>query len=188
MKKFKNLLTAFTLVLFFGASAQTSATFWSLGNERNIAPVGKRQIIPQKYLIYSLQNTSLKTTLFAAPSEKSVNVTHSGCIIYLPVPDGSFQRFRVVESPIMAEALAAAFPQIKTFSIHGVDDPYASGKLDWNAFGFHGLIRSPKGDFFIDPFCVGNTKDYITYYTLDFVKDPSAIAPEIGVMESKKKK
>ena len=71
---------------------------------------------------------------------------------------------------IMEPALAAAYPDIKTYSIKGITDVYANGKIDVNEFGFHGMIRSTKGDIFIDPYCQKNTENYITYYTTDFIK------------------
>lgn len=144
--------------------------FWSPVAESSIRVSGDRQIVPQKYLTFSLKDNALKNTLFQAPLEKNVQIGQSTCIISLPLPNGKIQRFRVVEAPVMAEALAAAFPDIKTFSVKGIDDPYASGKLDWNEFGFHGMIITMNGDFFIDPYCLNNTADYISYYTSDFVK------------------
>ena len=95
------------------------------------------------------------------------------------------QHFKIIESPIMAEELASAFPNIKTFSLKGIDDPYANGKLDWNEFGFHGMILSVNGDFFIDPYCNGDLNNYIIYYTNDFVKDPSLRIPENQNQEKK---
>jgi hypothetical protein len=114
----------------------------------------------------------LKSALSQAPNEKKVLIGESSCIISLPLPNGNIQRFRIVESPIMAEELAAAFPDIKTYSVKGIDDPYASGKIDWNEFGFHGMILTMNGDFFIDPYCLNNTVDYISYYRNDFEKAP----------------
>lgn len=163
----------FFTALFFGASLSsqnTENTFWSSTNESSIRLAGERQITPQKYRTFSLTGSTLKEKLFHAPHEKNVSVYKSDCIIFLPVPNGSFQRFRVVESPIVAEESVAAFPDMKTFSVKGIDDEDAIGRLDWNEFGFHGMISSIKGDFFIDPFCVNNVKDYQSYYTADFVK------------------
>jgi hypothetical protein len=84
----------------------------------------------------------------------------------------------------MAPELAAKFPSIKTYNVKGINDKGAYGKLDWNEFGFHGMIRTANGDFFIDPFCSNNTSDYISYYTSDFSKDPSLRLPELEVMHS----
>jgi hypothetical protein len=181
MKKF--LLLA-TLIISAGFSAQNDK-YWSPKSEKSIQVTGKRQIIPKKYLTFSLNGTELKDKLFSAPNERSVKINDSQCIVTLPVPDGKMQQFRIVESSIMEPALAAQFPNIKTFSVKGIDDPYANGKLDWNEQGFHGMIRSVNGDFFIDPYCVGNLTDYITYYTKDFEKDPSQTMPEVGVINNK---
>ena len=188
MKKSTIALSLIAL-LSFGLNAQSNNDkFWSPVSESAIQKSGKRQIVPQKYLAFQLNGNDLRTQLLSAPHENSVKINESTCIITLPLPNGTFQRFRVVESPIMEPALAAAYPDIKTYSIKGIDDVYANGKLDWNEFGFHGMIRSINGDFFIDPYCLQNVKDYITYYTADFVKDPSQILPEVGVIENKEEK
>jgi hypothetical protein len=154
---------------------------WSPLNESGIVLHGKRQIIPQKYVCMHLSEGDFKSKLFSAPQEKNTRIGESTCIITLPLPNGNFERFRVVESPIIMEPLASQFPDMKTFSIKGIDDAFANGKVDWNEFGFHGMVRSPNGDFFIDPYCVNNTADYIVYYISDFVKNPSERLPEAGL-------
>jgi hypothetical protein len=180
----KKLLLLAALIISAGVSAQTDR-YWSPKTEKSIQLTGKRQIIPKKYLTFSLNGAGLKDKLFSAPNERSVKINDSQCIVTLPAPDGKMQQFRVVESPIMEPGLASQFPNIKTFSVKGIDDPYANGKLDWNEQGFHGMIRSVNGDFFIDPYCVANLNDYITYYTKDFEKDPSQTMPEAGVINYK---
>ena len=157
-----------------------SETFWSPQTEAAIPLNGVRQIIPQRYLSFHLNFNELKNLLSKAPGERAVNLSQSPLIIDLPLPNGLLQRYRVVESPVMAPELAAAYPNIKTYSIRGIDDPHASGKLDITEFGVHAMVMSPEGDFFIDPYCVNNTGDYITYYTSDFKKDGQSILPEAG--------
>ncbi|MCW3075727.1 MAG: hypothetical protein JWO32_336 [Bacteroidetes bacterium] len=182
----KKILVITLTVLAFMMNSQNSVDrFWLPVNESNIKVSGKRQIIPQKYLTIQLSDSELKNKLFSAPLESNVKINESPCIITLPLPDGTFQQFKVVESPIMEKGLADQFPDFKTFSIKGINDPYANGKLDWNENGFHGMVRTINGDFFIDPYCVGNVTDYISYYTKDFSKDPSQKLPEIGVLDKK---
>lgn len=168
------LLTGLLALNPFNQQAQSA--FWSPVAESSIPLEGKRQIIPQRYLTLRLQSEAFKALLFRAPMEGSPESLE----LELPLPNGSLQRFKVVESPILPEPLASQYPELKTFSLKGIDDPRAVGKLDWSAFGFHAMVRSPRGDFFIDPYCVSNTRDYLVYYTADFKKDPSQILPELG--------
>jgi hypothetical protein len=179
MTKIFTLLACLTLSLFSFAQEQR---FWSPVSENNITPKGGREIIPQKYKTFHLDLAEMKSKLLSAPSDVNVNISNSNCIIYLPIANGEIQAFKVVYAPIMEEGLATAYPHIKTFSIKGIDDVYANGKIDFGDFGFHAMIRSVHGDVFIDPYCRGNKKDYITYYTNDFKKDPAHMLPEVGVI------
>lgn len=181
MKKLFSFLLL-TGSLFLSGRFLAQNAYWTPVNESSIRATGKRQIIPQKYLTVALNGSVLKDKLFSAPHEKAVKLRESTCIISLPLPNGQMQSFRIVESPIMAPELAAKFPEIKTFSVKGIDDPYANGKLDWGSNGFHGMIRTIHGDYFIDPYCTENTNAYITYYTADFKKDPAHISIEEGVV------
>jgi hypothetical protein len=181
MKKLFTLLTACALSSF--SMAQSVQKIWNSIPEKNISPKGHREIIPQKYLTFHLNMEELKLALASAPLDSNVPINESNCIIYLPIANGELQAFRVVEAPIMEPGLANGYPQIKTYSVKGIDDVYANGKIDLNDFGFHGMIRSIKGDVFIDPYSRGNKSDYIAYYTRDFKKDPSHMLPEVGVIE-----
>lgn len=176
MKKILSIIVAIGFVSV--AQSQNTSKYWKPVTEKEITVEGIRQIIPKKYLTVSLQNNELKKALFAAPNERTVAIKNSATVIELPLPDGTFEKFTVVEAPIMASGLAGKYPHIKTFSIHGVDDAYASGKLDWNDFGFHGMIRTPKGDFFIDPYTNKDITNYITYYTADYERDINLRIPE----------
>ncbi len=180
----KLILPAIALVLCLGTNAQSGDNHWNASTDKNVALTGKRQIVPNKYLVYNLNLANLKTQLATAPNEKTTIINNSNCIITLPAPNGEMQLFKVVEAPIMEPALAAAYPDIKTYSIKGITDVYANGKIDVNEFGFHGMIRTINGDFFIDPYCLQNTADYITYYTADFVKPEQDRLPEVGLENS----
>lgn len=180
MKKLLSIVAGLSFTGF--AWAQSTGAFWMPKAESSIQQTGEREIVPRKYLTYSLNSSILKTSLMAAPSEKTTGLSNSPSVIYLPAPNGQMQAFRVVESPVMDEALTASFRNIRTYNVQGIDDSYAYGKLDWNDYGFHGSIRSVNGNFFIDPYCRNNQQDYMTYYTADFSKDPSKMANEVGVI------
>ncbi len=101
------------------------------------------------------------------------------------MPDGTLKKFRVVESPVMAPELCAAYPMIKTFNVMGIDLPGTYGKLDFTMWGFHAMLRGLAGDIYIDPFCRFNNEDYNVYYRNDYQKDQSKILPEIGIIDNR---
>lgn len=187
----KKLYRIFLVIFIFsgsvGLAQNRDSQLWFPVKESLIPVNGVRQIIPQKYATFSLSQAALWAKLSEAPHERNVFINNSTCIISLPLPDGEIQQFRVVESPVMAPELAASFPEIRTYSIKGLDDPYANGKIDWNEFGFHAMVLRPSGDFFIDPYCVRNTGDYMSYYTSDFVKKASQRVHEEGVEGAEEK-
>ncbi|MEJ7684954.1 MAG: hypothetical protein WKG06_45335 [Segetibacter sp.] len=84
------------------------------------------------------------------------------------MPDGSFNSFNLTETSMMEPGLAAEFRNIKTYSGQGIDDPYATIKLDWSIRGFHAMIFSPvKGSVYIDPYVQETLTNYISYYKTD---------------------
>jgi hypothetical protein len=167
------ILTALTGTFF----AQKN-NLWSPIPEAQIEQRGQRQIVPLNYRTFHLETAELSALLRSVPDEKEGVSPLKLPILYLPLPDGSLQRFSIVESPIMAPELSASFPDIKTYSLRGIDDVHASGKADLTEFGFHAMVLSPAGDFYIDPYCLNSSVDYISYYKSDFKKDPAHVLPE----------
>jgi PKD repeat protein len=180
----KSLIAGALLLTVSSATAQEQRVDnWKPIFEKEVRTQGQRVIIPSKYRIFRVAD-DLKSILFSAPHETTVSLQTSPVIIDLPMPDGSLQKFRVVEAPVMEAELANQFPDIKTFSVVGVDQPGTYGKLDWTEFGFHGMLFASGERIFIDPYCRNNTEDYISYYTSDFSKDQSQrMIPECGATD-----
>lgn len=178
----KTILLSSIIISFICIKAQSNTSLWKPINEKDISVTGKRDIVPEKYKAFRVDMISLKALLSSAPMDKNIITENSPAIINLPMPDGTTQDFKITESPVMEESLQNNFLNIRTYSIRGIDDKYASGKLDLTEFGFHGMIRSPNGDVFIDPYCKWNTQDYISYFTNDFNKPLSDRLPEVGVL------
>ena len=97
---------------------------------------------------FEVDNNALRNQLNQAPHE---TLGDRSRLIQLPLPDGSLASFTIVESPVMKPALAARYPDIKTYKIYAVDDPTVSGRVDITPQGFHAMLFTAKGRLFIDP-------------------------------------
>lgn len=171
-------LTAAFLLIFSVASlfavarpvhAQDSSSdgVWSDLPDGVFAARAEQQIAPQKYRALVLNPAALEAQLATAPQEGSA-ARGTGTVLTLPLPDGAWGRFQIVESPIMAPELAAQFPEIKTYAGQGLDDPTATIRLDWTPAGFHAIILSGGDTVYIDPLFRGNVTNYASYFKGDF--------------------
>ncbi|MEM6797831.1 MAG: hypothetical protein AAF725_27935, partial [Acidobacteriota bacterium] len=118
-------------------------SLWSELDESLVRAAAQRDIVPTKYRTIRLDIERLDEVLRSAPLDNSTQLGAAAepLILSLPMPEGDrFQRFAVVESPIMAPELAAKFPQIKTYRGQGLDDPSAHVRFDRTPKGFHAMI------------------------------------------------
>ncbi len=165
--KFLIILLIFCFNAIF-LSAQSD--LWIDITNEQVTPVGNRYIIPESYRTLRLNVDRMRQLLQSAPMEFTVQARENPSIISIPMPDGSFQQFKYWESPTMEPELQAKFPEIRTYTGQGIDDPYATIKLDFTPHGFHAQILSPNGRVFIDPHNQGDIYHYISYYTKDYKK------------------
>ncbi|MGH7486163.1 MAG: reprolysin-like metallopeptidase, partial [bacterium] len=100
-------------------------------------------------------------------AERSATAAVSPLVINLPYPDGTNRRFRVEESPILEPALAAKFPEIRTFVGQGIDDPTATARLSLTTLGFHAMVLSAPGTVFIDPYRRWDARYVLSYFKAD---------------------
>ncbi|MDO9374920.1 MAG: zinc-dependent metalloprotease family protein [Ferruginibacter sp.] len=170
----KPLLPRILVLLFlaiFTLQSQAQNKFFRDVTESKISRVQQRQIIPTKYRTLSLDKPGIAAFVKRVPSEKTLTNRGMAPVIELPMPSGEVARFRIWESNVLEAPLAEQFPDIKTFTGQGIDDPSATLKLDLTPAGFHAMIlSSAAGSIFIDPYAKGNTTDYITYRKADFIK------------------
>ncbi len=137
-----------------------------------VAAAGQPWIRPTVFKPITLNTPALIAALAGAPMEFTPQAAAKPLILWFPMPDGSFARFRVVESPIMEAPLAAEFPDIRTYSGQGVDDPFATVRFDRTPLGFHSQLLSPNGAVYIDPYSRNDTVDYSVYYKRDYTHQP----------------
>lgn len=156
------------------SQAAPPAEIWREIDEASLGTAKQfdRQIIPQRYRVFELDEAALFTTLNRAPMEFSEAAKSSAPVLMLlPMPDGTMQRFRIQESPVMEPALAARRPDLRTFNAQGIDDPAAVMRFDHTPAGFHAMVLSPNGTVFVDPYSKNDTRTYISYYKRDYVRD-----------------
>ena len=137
--------------------------------DNQINPLTSRLVT---YRAYQMDANALAATLKKAPMEFTVEIRQSPLVITLPMPDGSFSRFAIVESPIVSGQIAADHPELKTYTGQGLDDPYATVRLDYTPDGFHAFILSPHGDIFIDPYTRGDQARYVSYFKSEVIANP----------------
>jgi len=177
----KVILLLFTFAVSFEINAQNYFFAEARESEISAAAIGKRVIIPEKYKTLVLDTRSIQSFLGRLPIELRPGAIEQGQIIELPMPDGGKAKYRIWESPVMEKGLAEKFPQIKTYTGQGIDDPTATIKIDFTELGFHAMVLSDiTGNIFIDPYRQFDTRNYISYYKKDLLnKHPF----ECGVSE-----
>ncbi|MBS1518091.1 MAG: hypothetical protein JSS91_08380 [Bacteroidetes bacterium] len=147
-------------------SAQQNNSVWT--DKADLSKNDIPEVLPEKFRYLKLDYVSMRGMLRTAPFELSERAFNSPLVIELPHPDGGMSKFYVTEYSMMEPGLAEEFPEIKTYNVKGIDDPYAVGKIDVTSAGFHGMILTVNGDYFIDPVRIGNPENYISFYKSDY--------------------
>ncbi|MBI1764043.1 MAG: VCBS repeat-containing protein, partial [Acidobacteria bacterium] len=145
------------------AAAQSEPLWQDVSATQLNGVSGERWVHPLTYRGLRLNQTALAQLLAQAPLERTPEAQSKQLIIEMPLPADGMGRFRFVEAPIMAPALAAKFPALKTYYGQGLDDPTASVRFDVTLTGFHAMILSAGETTYIDPLARGNADFYLSY-------------------------
>ena len=132
----------------------------SRGKRRSI---GEVETARKFYRELNLNAIAQREVLRHAPMEFSKAARQTQVIMTLPMPDGTLDRFRIEESPVMAPRLAALFPGIKTYRGQGLDDPTATTRFDVTPTGFHAIVVSAHRTVIIEPSARGRSGLYFSY-------------------------
>jgi Metallo-peptidase family M12B Reprolysin-like/Ig-like domain CHU_C associated len=96
--------------------------------------------------------------------------------IDLPLPDGSYKKFKVVSSEVMDKKLKDKYPDINTFRIFSASKKEnLFGTLTVSQSGLHAIIFTEEGDVLIHP-----TNAYASQYTSSF-QNLNELAAACGV-------
>jgi hypothetical protein len=152
MKKLMNACTlkrfCFYLILILSiASSNTNAqNFWQL-LPNNTPIIGKKNIHPNVFTIWKLDNSSFENFQIGIPLESDKAYKE----LYLPTPEGTLELYKVYENPVMMPLLQAKYSNIRTYTAINVNDEGIMAKLDYTPFGFHAMVMDYDQTYFIDP-------------------------------------
>jgi chitodextrinase len=154
---YKLLTVALLSITSFGF-AQQKDSFWKSTTKSNKIALESRMQLPENNL-FELNVLALKNDLANSP-KRNENAKRSKVIISIPNAEGKLEKFSVYENSIMDPALAARYPEIKSYVGIGIDNATATAYFSVSPLGFKSMtIAADKPAVFIEP----TTKDLTTY-------------------------
>jgi Metallo-peptidase family M12B Reprolysin-like len=182
-------LTAAAMVSFalLSSAVTAGAPLWSDAESAQVLKRGERKVIADRSRTMSLDFGAMLQLLQTVPREIDVAVPDSEFEIDLPLPEGGFARFRVVETPVMAPELAARFPSIKTYLAQDVNNPATTARLDITARGFRAQVIANTHTSFIEPYQIGDVSTYTVFNKSDYTPDREPMRCHVTGQEIKSK-
>ena len=161
------------------AAAHPSQAFWTdvRGTPAALSARGTEPTVTlQRFRGLALDRSGLSAVLAAAPAEFSAAARSRPMIVSLPHPGGGWQRFELVDSPVMEPGLAARHPNIRTYSGRGIDDPTATLRMSVSQIGLQASVRAQGGSWHIDPYYHLDESLYASYFRRDAVNTRAPFA------------
>ena len=145
-----------------GTSTESADGIWEKIDKSSVDTSQLKIPAATSYQAVRLNKEALTEQLARAPMEFSGDLRNSPAVLSLPMPDGSFQRFLIEESPVLDAELVARYLEIKkSYRGQGIEDGTATLRFDWTPLGFHALVLSADHPAVnIQP---TNRKDQTTY-------------------------
>ena len=146
--------------------SRSADNVWHFADKPGVsADVGTRRL-PNTYMTVRLDRDALQESL-ARVSKRRHNAPLP--VLTLPMPDGSFARFRVDAAP------GPSREAVQAYRGRGLDT--GDARIEWTAKGLHAIVLTPRGSVYVDP-VPGVAGDYATYYAKDAGR-PLLDAPDL---------
>jgi chitodextrinase len=155
----KNKLLSLALLVITSYSfAQEKNSFWKTSTKSNLVSLESATNLPEKF-VFDLDVNALKSKLATSPKRNSSAKT-SSVVLSLPTADGEMEQFNVFENSNMDPALAARYPEIKSYIGIGVANPSTKVFFSVSPLGFKSMtLYADKSAVFIEPI----SQDFTTY-------------------------
>lgn len=143
---------------------QTRANrMWRDADTLKFRPSCPGKILPLSYRLLEADTVQIKKQLLIEGDFPGV-VSKDTVFIELPLPDGSWEKFRITQVQVMAPVLAAKYPDIKTWSGNSTLYPADQVRLEVNSYTARIMILSTRGTILLESFCSDNRKLVMSFY------------------------
>ncbi len=148
----------FYLFLFCISSICAQQSSWKIMTSKSLITKEK---------IQSRKSSPKYFDLFTLDIENFKQEVAKNDFISIPNHKGGFSKFRIKESSNFDKQVSKTYGNISSYSIYGITDQTASGKISIGLDGVHVIVFSAKhSTFFIDPYTTDKSS-YITYQKSD---------------------
>ena len=159
----KQFFTAMLLVCGTGLflTAQTEFRTWRALNptETTFLKTEKNETPWKDSYDFHLAVSDLASFLKQSYQEKTAKLTS----LSLPLGPKKTVRFQLHPSSVLPADLAQKYPDILTFKGQSLDGQAYQARFSWTSKGFHAIIGTPEGTYFIDPHPSGKKEIYTSY-------------------------
>ncbi|WP_415060689.1 reprolysin-like metallopeptidase [Flavobacterium sp.] len=175
--KLKLLCVSLLASISFSVAQSTSP--WTKVSTFSSGVLESRLDLPQQNL-FNLNVEAVKQSLNTVPNRFSSQ--KNGIVMEFPNETGKMERFSVFENSQMEAALAAQYPEIKSYIGIGIDNPTSTIYFSISPLGFKSMqLNAGKSAVFIEPISSDLTT-YTVYRKADKVKHFSPF--ECGVIDT----
>jgi hypothetical protein len=129
----------------------SKSSIWTLLDASKLNQIGDS--LPKKFIAYQLDEEALRKAIATDSIGKRK-------VVSFPTPDSSFTNYSIAETQVMAPALAAKYPLLKSYEGVEVANRLNRLRADFNEQSFHAQFVSLSGEYFISP--IG--KQELNYY------------------------
>lgn len=127
--------------------------------------VADRQIHPTQARLIDLDVHAVQSLVATLPSETQAAARQALPTLTLPMPNGELITFQLHATEVMAPALAARYPQIRTFAGTVSGRPDVRARFDLSPRGLRAQVFTPQGEVYIDPLSRSRADRHQIYYT-----------------------
>ena len=138
-------------------------------DETEAASAPDERVPPSKRKTFNLDLDAMKSRLQRAAPSETTEAAATPVEISVPLPNGTFQRFEIIESDVAAPELSRKFPELKSYTGRSLDGERATIAIDVSPEGFSAQVRAQNETFVISPSkIVSAPGSYVTFNKGDY--------------------